>query len=716
MELEEEFLSKINKTYGEDAKTIIKAFEFANEKHKGQKRDDGREYIIHPYETAKILTDMNADLPSVICGFLHDCLEDTDTTEKEILSEFGEEVANLVSGTAKVELIKQARLNNPDENELLRKMLLSINRDARVAFVKLADRLDNMRNLAVKERVKQIKIAQETLDIFVPTAERLGMSKFKRELENLCFMYLFPDEYLETQKFMEENYKKREKYIVEISDAIKELAKEHHIEKIRVQSRIKSNFSIFKKQQKKGKGAIFDIVAHRVIVEEVKDCYTMLGAISNKWKPIEGRFKDYIAHPKENLYQSLHTTVLYPTEEGNLPFEVQIRTEEMHNYCEYGLAAHWIYKEVGSKIASGYESNQKMIELKRNSENKSVEDNAEEFMEIIKSGFYSNKIFVFTPRLNVIELTKGSITIDLAYAIHSGVGNKCVGAKINGKMAPIDTELKTADVVEIITSTTSKGPSKDWLKIVKMNGSKEKINAFFKKEMRDENIKKGKLILEQSAKAKGYSLSSLLNDDWMAQFFDKNCLTNMDDIYASVGHGSLASEKVINKLISLYDKSINKEDIKINKPFTGDRRTNVADISGLNGIMTKLGKCCNPVPGDSIIGYISRGRGVTIHRADCPIVQTLEKDRLMEIDWGNKSNDSTYVAVIKIIAKNDPSTLASISNKLVENKINISYVYSDKNKNGESIYTFGIEVKGCQQLTEFINKLRTLPEVYEIER
>lgn len=716
MEIEHEILDKINSTYGEDSQLILKAFEFAKQKHEGQKREDGQEYIVHPYQTAKILIGMNADVISVVCGLLHDCLEDTECTEKEIINQFGQEVANILVGCSKVELIKQARLNNPDENEPLRKMFLCISKDARVAFVKLADRLDNMRNLAVKLRVKQIKIAQETLDIYVPIAERLGMSKLKRELENLCFMYLFPVEYQETQRFMEENYKKREKIIVDISDSIKELAKKHNVEKIRVQSRIKSNFSIFKKQQKKGKDGIYDIVAHRVIVEEVKDCYTMLGAILDKWKPVEGRFKDYIAHPKENFYRSLHITVLYPTDEGEIPFEVQIRTEEMHNYCEYGMAAHWIYKEVGSKLTSGYESNQKMLELKKNSEQKSVEDNAEEFMEIIKSGFYANKIFVFTPKMNVVELVSGSNPIDLAYAIHSGVGNKCVGAKVNGKMVPIDTELKSADVVEIITSATSKGPSKDWLKIVKMNASREKINAFFKKEMREENIKKGKLILDQAAKTKGYTLSSLLNDDWMDQFLDKSCLSTMEEVYAAIGHGSLASEKVINKLISLYEKANKKQELQINKEFTGDRRTKAAEISGLDGIMTKLAKCCNPVPGDKIVGYISRGRGITIHRSDCPVLKAVEKDRLMEIDWGEKLSDSSYVAVIKIIAKNSPSTLASISNKLVENKINISYIYSDKNKDGDAIYTFGIEVKGTQQLSEFINKLRGVKEIYDISR
>jgi len=720
MVMEQEFIDYINNLYGKDGQIIFKAFEFAEKKHKGQFRDTGDEYITHPYETAKILASMRADIPTVVSGMLHDCIEDTDCTEKEIYENFGDEIGNIVVGASKIEPIKHARMQNLDENENLRKMFLTLSKDARVAFVKLADRLHNMRTLDVKTRVKQIKIAKETLDIYVPLAERLGMSRFKRDLENLCFKYIFPEEYVQTEKFMEETYKKREHIIVDITNKIKKLAEEHGITKVRVQSRIKSNFGVFKKQQQKGKDGVYDIVAHRIIVEEVKDCYAMLGAVHNFWKPVEGRIKDYIATPKKNLYMSLHTTVLYPTEneEGSIPFEIQIRTEEMHNFCEYGIAAHWIYKEKGSNNTKG-EVNTTMLSMKKlqTAENKQqVDDNAEEFMQIIKAGFYASKIFVFTPKLNVVELLDGANTIDMAYYIHSGLGNKCTGAKINGKMVPIDTKLKTGDIVEILTSPNSKGPSKDWLKIVKMQSTKDKINSFFRKEMKEENIKKGRVILEQAAKAKGYALPSLLNDEWLPQLFEKLSIKDMNEVYAAMGHGSLASLKVINRLVALYEQNTKQDEIKLGKTFTGDRRLKTTDISGLNGIMTKLAKCCNPVPGDEIVGYVSRGRGVTIHRVDCAVVSTLEQDRLMQIDWGKTKEEEKYTAVIKIIAKNAPTTLASISNKLAENKININYIYSDTNKTNDAVYNIGIEVKSKQELTDFVNKLKAMNEVYDVLR
>ncbi len=720
MVMEEDFITYIKQLYGSDGDIIFKAFDFAERKHRGQFRDTGDEYISHPYETAKILAGLKADVPTVVSGMLHDCIEDTDCTEKEIYDNFGAEIGNIVVGASKIEPIKHARMQNLDENENLRKMFLTLSKDARVAFVKLADRLHNMRTLEVKTRVKQIKIAKETLDIYVPLAERLGMSRFKRDLENLCFKYIFPEEYVQTEKFMEETYKKREHIIVDITNTIKKLAEEHGIKKVRVQSRIKSNFGVFLKQQKKGKEGVYDIVAHRIIVDEIKDCYTMLGAVHNFWKPVEGRIKDYIATPKKNLYMSLHTTVLYNTdnEEGSIPFEIQIRTEEMHNFCEYGIAAHWIYKDSGSK-PTGQTGNAVMLaqkKMQQQSSNQQVDDNAEEFMQIIKTGFYASKIFVFTPKLNVVELVEDSNAIDLAYYIHSGLGNKCTGSKINGKMVPIDTKLKTGDIVEILTSPNSKGPSKDWLKIVKMQSTKDKINTFFRKEMREENIKKGKVILEQAAKAKGYSLPTLLNDEWLPQLYEKLSIKNMDEIYASMGHGSLASLKVINRLVALYEQNTKPEEIKIAKSFTGDRRLTHTDISGLNGIMTKLAKCCNPVPGDEIVGYVSRGRGVTIHRADCGHLETLEQDRLMEINWGKQKAEEKYTAVIKIIAKNSPTTLASISNKLAENKININYIYSDTNKTNDAIYNIGIEVKSKQELTDFVNKLKAMQEVYDVLR
>lgn len=715
MELQQEFLDEIKNIYGQDSQIILKAFEFANKKHSGQYRDTGDEYITHPFETARILINMRADIPTVVSGLLHDCIEDTDCTEKEIFTEFGDEIGEIVLGASKIEPIKHSHLQNENENENLHKMFLTMSKDARVALVKLADRLHNMRTLEVKNRVKQIKIAKETMDIFVPIAERLGMSKFKRDLENLCFKYLLPAEYVETEKFMEETYKKREKIITDITETIKKLAREHNIQECRVQSRIKSNFGVYTKQQKKGKDGVYDIVAHRIIVKEIKDCYTMLGAVHNQWKPVEGRIKDYIANPKKNLYRSLHTTVLYPLEVGTIPFEIQIRTEEMHNFCEYGIAAHWIYKDGGSKNTK-IVGNTKMLEKSQESSTIKQEDNEEDFMEIIKTGFYANKIFVFTPKLNVVQLQEGSNAIDMAYYIHSGLGNKCTGAKVNGKMVPLDTELITGDIVEILTSPNSKGPSKDWLKIVKMQSTKDKINVFFRKEMREENIKKGKSILEQAAKGTGVPWPTLLDDEYVPVLLEKLSMKDMDEIYASVGHGSLASIKVINRLTNLYEQYKKQNEIKVIKTFSGDKREKTTDLSGLSGIMTKLAKCCNPVPGDEIVGYVSRGRGVTIHRVDCSLLNNLEQDRLMPINWGKTNAENKYTAVITIVAKNSPTTLASISNKLAENKINISYIYSDTNKSNDAVYHIGIEVKSKQELNEFINKLKAMQEIYDVTR
>ncbi len=717
MAIEKTLIEKFENIYGKDCSLILKAYDFAEKKHLGQKRDTGKEYISHPVAVAEILADMNADVVSVVVGLLHDCLEDCDCTEDELERFFGKEIKDLCIGYSKIELIKKARMKNPEEVESLRKMLLTLAKDARVVFVKLADRLDNLKTLGVKERAKQVKIAQETLDLFVPIAERLGMSKLKRELETQCFMFIFPEDYVETTKFIEENFKKREKITVEINEAIQELAESHNVKVVKIQSRIKSNYGVFVKMQKKGKESIFDVVAHRIIVDEIKDCYSMLGAVHEKWKPVEGRIKDYIAHPKPNFYRSLHTTVLFPTSEGDVPFEIQIRTEEMHNFCEYGFAAHWMYKEHGS-VAGSVGGNDKMLNLKnaRLEDASGKEDNSEDYIEIIKAGLYSDSIFVFTPKLNVVELLDGSNSIDLAYAIHSGVGNKSVGTKVNGKMVPIFTLLNTGDVVEIVTSANSKGPSKDWLKIVKMQSTRDKINTFFRKNMREENIKKGKTILDQAAKAKGYVLSTLLTDQVLSSLVEKMRIKDMDEIYAQLGFGSLASTKVINRLISLYEQFNKTDEVKFSKNYGESVEKNNAEISGLGGIMTKLAKCCTPIPGDDIVGYISRGRGITVHRKDCVVVQTLEQDRLMEVDWGQKALSEKYSTVLKVMAKNSPSTLALISNKLAENKLDLDFIYSEKTKADDAVFNIGIQVKNKQELNDFANKLEAMPEIYYIFR
>lgn len=718
MKIEPNFLEDLIKIYGkEDAERIVEAFNFSSEKHKGQKRDSGEDFIVHPYNVAKILVSMHADVESVIVGLIHDCPKCENCDDDEVEKKFGKEVSKIVDGCNKFGLIKQARMLNTDENENLRKMILSLNKDARVAFVKLADRLDNMQTLQYKSRDKQIKIASETLDLFVPIAERLGMNKFKRELDDLCFKYIYPDEYKEVNKFLEDNYKKCDKINKEIAQKLQELADKYKV-KARIQSRVKSAFSIFKKQNTKGKNSIYDIIAHRIIVDEIQDCYTMLGAVHNTWKPVEGRIKDYIANPKKNLYMSLHTTMIYPTENGGIPFEVQIRTEEMHIFCEYGMAAHWMYKENGSK-ASKFDGNSAMLEIKTklNASGKSMqEDEAEEALQIIKTGFYAGKIFVFTPQLKVIELDEGSNAIDFAYAVHTNLGNRCSGAKVNGKMVPLSTKLHTSDVVEILTSATSKGPSRDWLKICKNRGTFPKIRAFFKKERREENIKIGKDMIEEQLKRKGYSLSKFLDDkDILEELFVKHTLSSVDDIYAIVGYGGVTVSQIIGKFVT-KQKQLDNIEKKTNHQIHHSKNFDGILVDGQGDMLKKVAKCCNPVPGDEIVGYVSRGKGVVIHRKNCPALEYLENERIIPASWNFESLKGAYVASFKVLAKDGASILNTISNKITDNKIDISYLNVERNKKGEAILDIGVLINSREELSDLINKISSMNEVYEVYR
>lgn len=720
MQMEKNFVEQLEKIYGEtNTKIIEKSFEFANLKHNGQKRDSGEEYIIHPYNVAKILVGMRADVPSVVGGMLHDCLEDTNCSEKEILDNFGPVVANIAVGASKVEPIKHARMKNLEENENLRKMLLTLAKDTRVAFVKLADRLHNMQTLEFKSRDKQIKIAKETLDIYVPIAEQLGMNKFKHTMEDLCFKFIFPEEYVVINKYMEDNYKKSENIISDITNSIQNMANEYNI-KSRIQSRIKSCFGVFKKQQKKGKESVFDVIAHRIIVKEIKDCYTMLGAVHNLWKPVDGRIKDYIAMPKKNMYMSLHTTVLYPTENGDIPFEIQIRTEDMHLYCEYGMAAHWMYKEHGSK-ATKMDGNSVIYKIKKDMSKSSDElmaqDETEEFLQIIKTGFYVNKIFVFSPNLKVVELPDGSIPLDFAYAIHTNLGNRCVGAKINDKMVPITTKLKTGDIIEILTSTNSNGPSRDWLKICKSRGAISKIKNYFKKEKKEENIKFGKDMLEEQAKRKGYNLSKLFEDkETLLEIAIKHHLLSVEEIYAAVGYGGISISQVLGKFISKQQQRDKQEKKLVLQQQILPKSGDGIIIDGHDDLLKKVAKCCNPIPGDDIIGYVSRGSGVTIHRRDCSTLRNLEQNRIIETTWNNKSLSDYYNASIKVVAKNSSGVFNSISNKIADSKIDITFINGDISKVGDAIVNVGVRIKSREQLIELINKIKSIPAVYDVYR
>ena len=716
MEIEESFLAQVEKIYGRENKDIIeKAFKFANAKHKGQKRDTGEEYIIHPYNVAKILVSMRADVNSVVSGLLHDCLEDTDCTEDEILKGFGKDVFNICLGASKIEPIKQARRAHLEENENLRKMFLTMSGDARVAFVKLADRLHNMQTLDIKSKPNQLKIAKETLDIYVPLAERLGMNSLKHTLEDLCFKYIWPEDFEDTTKFLDEYYIKSKDIIEEIRAKISELADENSIT-AKIQSRIKSSFGVFKKTQMKGRDKIYDIIALRIITKEVKDCYAMLGAVHNLWKPLEGRIKDYIANPKANLYMSLHTTVLYPTEKGMIPFEIQIRTEEMHIFCEYGMAAHWMYKEHGSK-ANKVNGNSALFKMKQQmiSSGKNLEsDEADEFLEVVKTGFYAHRIFVFTPTYNVIELPKGAITLDFAYAIHTNLGNKCAGAKVNGRMVPITTELFTGDVVEILTNS-AKSPSRDWMKLCKSHSAIAKIRSYFKKERRDENIKIGKAMLEEYSKRKGYILSKLLEDkESLMETLQKRQLASLDDVYATVGYGGISTALALGVFISKQQKLKKKE--KIGTISSSEHKQDGGIlVDGQSDLLKNLAKCCCPIPGDEIIGYVSKGRGIIIHKCDCENLENLEKERFISADW-NISEDNTFKfpAMLSVFAKNKSSVYTEITNALSGLGVGLSSLNSSEYKEGEIVLKLGIMIKNKTELQQVKNKLVSLSSVFEV--
>lgn len=721
MQLEKEFLEQVEQLYGvEGKKQICKAFEFASKKHFGQKKENGADHITHPYNVAKILVGMKADVSAIVFGFIHECLEYTDCTGKEILDNFGPVVYNLAINATRLEIVKKARVKNPEETENLRKLILSLGKDARIAFVKLADRLHTMQTLEYRTKERQLETAQETLDIYVPIAEQLGMNRFKHNLEDLCFKYVFPEEYEEINNYLEQYKNKSENIIVDITNRLNKMLKEHKIEAT-IQSRVKSAFGVFKKIKKKGINSVYDVIALRIIVKEIKDCYTMLGSVHNVWKPIEGRIKDYIATPKKNFYRSLHTTVMYPTETGFIPFEIQIRTEDMHIYCEYGMAAHWMYKEHGS-VATSQQGNEALFKMKNSMASgggKLLEQNeTEDVLQTVKTGFYSNKVFVFSPNLNVVELPEGAIPLDFAYSIHSNLGNKCVGAKINDKMVPITTKLKTGDIVEILTSANTNGPSRDWLKICKSKSAITKIKSYFKKEKREENIKIGKEMLEEAAKRKGYVLSKLFEDkEIMLEIAVKHHLISTDEIFAAVGYGGITVAQVLGKFIAKQQQLEKKEKKLILQTENLAHKTNDGIIiDGHDDLLKKVAKCCSPIPGDDIVGYVSRGKGVTIHRRDCLALKNLEQDRIVETTWNSKSLSEVYTASLRVIAKNSAGLFNEISTKIADEKIDITFINADVSKTGDANVSLGVKIKSRGQLIDLINKIKSIPNVYDVYR
>lgn len=715
-----------------DLSLVEKAYRVADEAHNDQKRKSGEPYIIHPLCVAIILAQLELDKETIIAGLLHDVVEDTGMSMEELTKDFGEEVALLVDGVTKLTQLNYQHDKIEVQAENLRKMFLAMAKDIRVILIKLADRLHNMRTMQYQSPEKQIEKSRETMEIYSPIAQRLGISKIKVELDDLSLMYLQPEVYQDLQRQLRTNTEARGTFVVDIVEEVK-----HHINHAgiacEIDGRVKHFFSIYKKMvnQDKTLDQIYDLFAVRIMVETVKDCYAALGVIHEMYKPIPGRFKDYIAMPKPNMYQSLHTTLIAP---NGQPFEIQIRTYEMHRTAEYGIAAHWKYKENIDGTKGQDREEAKLTWLRQILEwQRDMSDN-KEFLSLIKSDLdlFSDSVYCFTPTGDVKNLPAGSTPIDFAYSIHSAVGNKMVGAKINGKLVTIDYRIKNGDRIEIITSQNSKGPSRDWLSIVKSPQAKSKINAWFKAELKEDNISKGKDMMHSYCKGKNIVLSDIMKPEHMEKTMIKYGFRDWDSVLAAVGHGALKEGQVVNKLLEEHQKKHREEitDEQILADNFSESRVSTKAKAGKGGIVVKgihdvavrFSKCCSPVPGDEIIGFVTRGRGVSVHRTDCINVINMgdsDKVRLIDAEWQQLDYDvlgEKYIADIKIYANNRTGLIVDISRVLTERKIDLKTMNCRTNKQGTATLELGFEITGTQQLKELTDKLRNIEGVLDIER
>lgn len=688
-----------------------RALKYAVKMHDGQFRASGEPYIVHPISVANILLDIGMDCSTIIAALLHDCIEDTSATSDEITDLFGTEVCMLVTAVTKLEKIV-FKSKEEEQAENFRRMFFAMAKDIRVILIKLADRLHNMRTIDALSHERQIAIATETLDIYAPLASRLGLSFYKCELDDLCLKTLHPEAYDTLVKEISLKRQERQEFVNIICESIRKMLDDLHMEG-QVSGRPKHFYSIYKKMvnQHKTFEQIYDLTAVRVIVENVRDCYEVLGAIHTMWKPIPGRFKDYIAVPKPNNYQSLHTTVM--TAYG-MPFEIQIRTYEMHKIAEYGIAAHWKYKE-NRNVDSDLDEKLKWLRGVMETEKARTAD-PQEFYESLKLDLYSGQVFVFTPRGDVIPLPEGSTPIDFAYTVHSEVGNKCVGAKVNNKIVPLETKLATGDYVDIITSASSKGPSRDWLRFVKTSSAKSKIRAFFKHAMKEENVKHGKELLEREAKNRGYNLSDLMEQKWLDVVMQRYSFSSVNDMYASVGYGAYSPNQILLKLIDFYKRE---------NPSTPERFVSAATIknegrgiivNGHNDLLVRTAKCCSPVPGDSIVGYISRGRGVTIHRDNCPNIKNSEECRLIEAHWDERRS-APFAVSLTIECKDTGGVLAKITKAVSDMKLSIETMTArvvDKDK--KAVISLCVRVNSSPQLDLIVNKIKSIRNVDKVYR
>ena len=730
-ELYQDLIDRVQKYHpSDDISLIEKAYQVARDAHKDQLRRSGEPYIIHPLCVAIILADLQLDKESIVAGLLHDVVEDTIMTEEEIEKEFGADVALIVDGVTKLERIKYNEDKIEFQADNLRKMLLAMAKDIRVIMVKLADRLHNMRTLQYMQPEKQIDIARETMDIYAPLAQRLGISKLKVELDDLSLKYLEPEVYYDLVDRIAIRKVEREQVVQEIVDDVSMHIKNAGIE-ARIDGRVKHFFSIYKKMvnQSKTLDQIYDLFAVRIIVDSVKDCYAALGVIHEMYKPIPGRFKDYIAMPKPNMYQSLHTTLIGPTGQ---PFEIQIRTMEMHRTAEYGIAAHWKYKEVSDGKRTTDQEAEKLTWLRQILEwQKDMADN-HEFLNVLKSDLdlYTDTVYCFTPTGDVKTLPAGSNTIDFAYSIHSAVGNKMIGARVNGKLVTIDYVINNGDRIEIITSQNSKGPSLDWLNIVKSTQAKSKINQWFKNELKETNITKGKEMLLAYCKSKSIDTQQIMKPEYMKMIMEKYGFKEWDAVCAALGHGGLKEGQIVNKMLEYYEKDhprilTNEEVLRNTEDAQKEHRLKVhagggIAVRGTEDVAVRFSKCCSPIPGDEIVGFVTRGRGVSIHRTDCINVINLpqeERIRLIEAEWQEQTEeDGRYVAEINLYSNNRDGLLAEITRALTEKGVSILSMNMRINKQGTATTSVAFEIANTEELNRLIEKLRAIDDIIDIER
>ena len=702
----------------ENAELVERAWHFAEKAHEGQKRKSGEPYFIHPVRVATTLADLMMDGATIAAGLMHDCVEDCENVTLEMIqNEFGAEVAQLVDGVTKLSRLDFIS-REEQQAESLRKMILAMSKDIRVVLIKLADRLHNMQTLKFQPRDRQIAIARETLDIYAPLAHRLGVYAIKTKLEDLCFQYLYPEEYKDTAQKVGMRRAEREKIIESVKEELsKNITEQLHLS-FELSGRPKHLYSIWRKMTLHHLPfeQIYDLIALRVIVDTVPDCYAVLGLVHTLWRQVPNRFKDYISTPKANMYQSLHTTVVG---QNGQPFEVQIRTKEMHRLAEFGIAAHWRYKE-GRAVGDALD--EKLYWLRQILDWQSDTKDAREFIDLLKVDLFADEVFVFTPKGDIISLPRGSTPLDFAYRIHSAIGNKCVGAKINGRIVTLDREMETGDFVEILTSSASKGPSRDWMNIVKTSQAKTKIRQWFKKELKEENIEIGRAMLEREAARGTIPLSTLTKPEYVDALLSKLSLFDWDDVCASVGFGAMSAVGVISRLKEEYRRA---EKIAVPPPQPvrteeeNEKRQHLAESAGVYlagepGMLVRFARCCNPVPGDEIVGYITRGRGVAVHKADCINAINFEPERIVEVSWANP--ESEFLAGLQIVAYDRDGLLADLAVLMSSMKAPIESVSAKIHSNGTATINLQLKTKSREQLDRMIKQLQKRTDIIEVFR